>query len=222
MIKNIALATLLTACVSSAAWADNSYDLSTFGSTGFGGSLPGASGIVPSVPGILGTAGAAGTAGNTTLPTNAFPFGRNFAPTLTGHNNACGMTTQTAPLAPIYGPTTNGLPPTTMDSFVQQAAENAEFIYGDEGTMTIPPYMGFDVSHRINSGILADSATLTTGHHEVLPDAWGRDEFLIGGPEFSLSGTYSNNILFQVMDGVEDFGTTGQIPVPAGPLSGSP
>ncbi len=82
----------------------------------------------------------------------------------------------------------NGLPPCTMDSFVHEAAGEAEHIYGDEGTTSIPPYMGFSTVHRINNGIfnIRDKG-LTTGHGSYLPDAWGADEFLAppGGMEFS-------------------------------------
>jgi len=83
----------------------------------------------------------------------------------------------------------NGLPPTTMDSFVFEAAENAENIYGDEGTDDVPPFEGFTEEHRINAGIFdRRAAGLTTGHGSMLPNAWGADEFT-GGPEFSQSGS---------------------------------
>lgn len=105
----------------------------------------------------------------------------------------------------------NGLPPTVMDSFVTNAAENADMIYGDEGGSAsepsgakaeksqsgevlgywdsrLPPYFGFTSQHRINNGILDNSnAGLTTGHGSVLPDAWGYDEFR-NGTEWSMSG----------------------------------
>lgn len=84
----------------------------------------------------------------------------------------------------------NGLPPTTMDSFVRQAAGNADLIYGDEGVVDIPPYDYFDPIHRINSGIYGQRrAGLTTGHGSYLPDAWGADEFI--GNEWSMSGANS-------------------------------
>ena len=87
------------------------------------------------------------------------------------------------------GPGTgNGLPATTMDSFVYEAAEHAEHIYGDEGIDGPPPYESFQLLHRINTGILDQrDAGLTTGHGSWLPDAAGRDEFL-GDPEFAMSG----------------------------------
>ena len=37
----------------------------------------------------------------------------------------------------------NGLPPTQMDSFVRNAAGNADQIYGDEGFTDIPPFFGY-------------------------------------------------------------------------------
>ncbi|MDR3613122.1 MAG: hypothetical protein P4L53_06130 [Candidatus Obscuribacterales bacterium] len=86
----------------------------------------------------------------------------------------------------------NGLPPTSLDSFVSNAGGSAELIYGDEGTDGLPPYYGFDASHRINAGITGQSAAgLTTGHSSYLPDAWGGDEFT--GNEWSMSGSGATN-----------------------------
>jgi len=98
----------------------------------------------------------------------------------------------------------NGLPATAMDSFVYEAGPNAEAIYGDEsipignGTYSLPPGVsptpiaGFEKISRIDSGIYGQRAAgLTTGHGSYMPDAWGRDEFTNGGPEFSLSGNTS-------------------------------
>jgi hypothetical protein len=80
-----------------------------------------------------------------------------------------------------------GLPPTSMDSFVRQAAGNADLIYGDEGVVDIPPYDYFDPIHRINAGIFDTRRKgLTTGHGSYLPDAWGGDEWT--GNEWSMSG----------------------------------
>ena len=63
-----------------------------------------------------------------------------------------------------------GLPSTSLDSFVQNAGGNAETIYGDEGSDSIPPLFNFDT---INSGIQGQSAAgLTTGHRSSLPSAW--------------------------------------------------
>ncbi len=85
-----------------------------------------------------------------------------------------------------------GLPPTSMDSFVRQAAGNAELIYGDEGYEGPPPYYEFEYQNRINSGIynIRDKG-LTTGHGSLMPSAWGRDEFL--GAEWSRSGSNGGN-----------------------------
>lgn len=83
------------------------------------------------------------------------------------------------------------LPPTTTDSFVKQAQGNADLIYGDEGTLDVPPYDSFDQIHRINSGIYDTRAKgLTTGHGSYMPDAWGGDEWT--GNEWSRSGSASN------------------------------
>jgi len=85
-----------------------------------------------------------------------------------------------------------GLPPTSMDSFVRQAAGNADLIYGDEGVVDIPPYDYFDPIHRINAGIYDTRRKgLTTGHGSYLPDAWGADEFT--GNEWSMSGAGRGN-----------------------------
>ena len=77
-----------------------------------------------------------------------------------------------------------------MDSFVREAHECKEFIYGDEGVTDPPPFKGFEKCSRINSGIFdRRDEGLTTGHGgEWLPDAWGRDEFLPGGQEWDRSG----------------------------------
>lgn len=85
-----------------------------------------------------------------------------------------------------------GLPPTSMDSFVRQAAGNAENIYGDEGHEGPPPFDEFVYQNRINSGIydIRDKG-LTTGHGSYLPSAWGNDEFL--GAEWSQAGSNRGN-----------------------------
>jgi hypothetical protein len=83
------------------------------------------------------------------------------------------------------------LPPTKLDSFVHHAvlAGHGEHIYGDEGVYGPPPYMGFNVVHRINTGIIAErDEGLTTGHGSYLPDAWGSDEFLRAPGAWSQSG----------------------------------
>ena len=82
-------------------------------------------------------------------------------------------TTTYTSLDQVYGQG-QALPPTVMDSFVYNAAGSADLIYGDEGTTSIPPFFGFDESHRINAGIT--SGGLTTGHASGLPEAWGYPE----------------------------------------------
>lgn len=73
----------------------------------------------------------------------------------------------------------NGLPPTSMDSFVLNAEGHAEHIYGDEGVDGLPPYDEFTPQHRINMGITGiRDAGLTTGHGSMLPPAQGGDEFV--------------------------------------------
>lgn len=107
--------------------------------------------------------------------------------------------TSTMGLAPIFGwgqgpllpgynsRSMNELPPTRLDSFVEQAHERKELIYGDESSWGYPPYFGFTQAHRIDSGIIGRrSAGLTTGHGSMMPSAVGRDEFL--GAEWSMSG----------------------------------
>ncbi len=82
----------------------------------------------------------------------------------------------------------NGLPPTSMDSFVLNAEGAAEAIYGDEGTDGLPPYDEFTPEHRINMGITGiRDAGLTTGHGSMLPPASGGDEF-VDTEGFSMSG----------------------------------
>ncbi len=97
-------------------------------------------------------------------------------------------------LAPIFGGGgRNGLPNTSMDSFVLNAGGSADQIYGDEGTDGPPPFSEFTTEHRINTGIQGQRAAgLTTGHGSMMPDAWGGDEFC-KGPEWSMSGSGSNS-----------------------------
>ncbi|HEY9713325.1 MAG TPA: hypothetical protein V6C72_07635 [Chroococcales cyanobacterium] len=98
----------------------------------------------------------------------------------------------TVPAFAQAGPMRNGLPPVSMDSFVYEAAGNAELIYGDEGVTNIPPYNEFTYEHRINNGIFGQrDAGLTTGHGSFMPSAWGDDEFL--GAEWSQSGHNGGN-----------------------------
>lgn len=99
-------------------------------------------------------------------------------------------------LAPKFGSNVgtwrNGLPPTQLDSFVSESGGFAEWIYGDEGTDSIPPISstpgdmtGFSKTSRIQTGISfsEDDQGLTTGHVSALPDAAGADEFLIRMPD---------------------------------------
>jgi hypothetical protein len=90
-------------------------------------------------------------------------------------------------LAQIHGRTgRNGLPVTSLDSFVLNAGGAAEQIYGDEGSEGPPPFEEFTAGHRIQAGIQGNAGGLTTGHGSYLPCAWGGDEF-VDGPEFSYS-----------------------------------
>lgn len=92
-------------------------------------------------------------------------------------------------------PVRNGLPPTSLDSFVKNAGEYAEAIYGDEGSEGLPPYEQFTPRHRINMGIVdTRDVGLTTGHRSVLPPAAGGDEF-VDTEKNTLSG--SNGGSFQ-------------------------
>lgn len=85
--------------------------------------------------------------------------------------------TQYTQLDKVFGGTKpQGLPPTTLDSFVVQAGGMREVIYGDEGTgiggiLGLPPQNYFLEQNRINTGIHSDK--LTTGHKDSsLPEAW--------------------------------------------------
>lgn len=88
----------------------------------------------------------------------------------------------------------NTLPSVSTDSFVKNAGGNAETIYGDEGSQSLPPYYGFDYSHRINAGISGQTDQgLTTGHGSYMPSAWGADEILAPPGEQSQSGANGGN-----------------------------
>jgi hypothetical protein len=84
----------------------------------------------------------------------------------------------------------NGLPVTTLDSFVYQAGAQADQIYGDESVNGLPEFAdGFTSTHRINAGITgARDAGLTTGHGSMMPSAWGRDEFIASPGEWAMTG----------------------------------
>jgi len=123
----------------------------------------------------------------------------------------------------------NGLPPTMLDSFVYEAMEMRDYIYGDEGVFGPPPYDEYTAAHRIDAGILDGSRVdtpggpeimdkrasgLTTGHGAWMPDGVGADEFV--GNEWSYSGAaarpYSayNPVIFK---NPESNGTDGEFPL---------
>jgi hypothetical protein len=121
---------------------------------------------------------------NAVVPAGYTPLNQIFQPS----NIAQAITGTQNTLAGKYGQTgRNGLPVCNMDSFVYQAmiTGQADQIYGDEGTDSIPPLDNFSY---INSGIGADSSGLTTGHGSMMPSAWGADEFLAPPGEWSMSG----------------------------------
>ncbi len=138
--------------------------------------------------GGMGTAGATGAQARQTEKTGA-QSGQGAGWTYpTGPQQVQLPRTSTGGLAPVFGGY-NGLPPTRLDSFVQEAGGLAFQIYGDEGTSGPPPINGFERVNRIDAGIQGNNAGLTTGHESMLPSAWGKDEF-IGGPEMSVSGDH--------------------------------
>ena len=83
-----------------------------------------------------------------------------------------------APLAPVPAGVqvnANGLPPTTLDSFVKTSGGNT-YIYGDEGTGLFgpPPINGLTEANAINAGIVGiNNKGLTTDHGSYMPDASG-------------------------------------------------
>ncbi|HEY9715131.1 MAG TPA: hypothetical protein V6C72_16795 [Chroococcales cyanobacterium] len=106
----------------------------------------------------------------------------------------CQTTIATTAVSADNGKLRNGLPPTSTDSFVHEAAGQAEHIYGDEGDEGPPPYFGFDYVHRINNGIFATrDQGLTTGHGTYMPSSWGADEFLAPPGEWCQSGANGGN-----------------------------
>jgi hypothetical protein len=126
--------------------------------------------------GVTSTGAASGSEENQTYRTNEAPaqarYGNSSNTGTQGSALNLTRTTYTS-LDKVYGGA-HALPATTMDSFVYNAAGSADLIYGDEGTTSIPPFFGFDESHRINAGIT--SGGLTTGHASALPEAWGYPE----------------------------------------------
>jgi hypothetical protein len=118
-------------------------------------------------------------------------------------------------LAQIHGRTgRNGLPVTSLDSFVLNAGGAADQIYGDEGTEGPPPFEEFTAGHRIQAGIQGNASGLTTGHGSYLPCAWGGDEY-VDGPEFSQSapGSGGNYWANNPQVGISP-GTTQNQPLP--------
>lgn len=102
----------------------------------------------------------------------------------TGKQNVVNLPTGLGQLAkPPGSPSLQALPPCVFDSNVKMN----EAVFGDEGIDDIPPYFGFDKSHRLKITIADPNPELSTFHGSMLPDAWGKDEF-IGGPEMDMSG----------------------------------
>lgn len=124
----------------------------------------GASSATAAVPA---SGGASGCAGNR----NSSGYVVRSSSCLTTKQIAAKLLTQTAQLDKVFGGGTAALPPTRLDSFVRNAGGAADQIYGDEGSSSIPPFFGFETSHRIERGI--HSTGLTTGHQSNLPEAWG-------------------------------------------------
>lgn len=146
--------------------------------------------------GAFNSSGASGDSSHASAPTGQGHQGMggwDNASYRTTRQRATFIPTRTAGLAPVFGPRSrNGLPPCNLDSFVYEAKEHAEHIYGDEGTEGPPPYYGFTQAHRINTGIMENrDRGLTTGNGSLMPDAWGGDEFI--GAEFTRSGARAHS-----------------------------
>lgn len=135
--------------------------------------------------------GETGDFGRFSLPTGegAEGMGGEYAEPTTPQATAM-VPTMSGQLAPRFGTRgRNGLPVTSLDSFVKNAGGYAEQIYGDEGSEGLPQIKKFKAENRINYGIVGDRARgLTTGHGSVLPCAWGADR-KTGGTEWSMSGS---------------------------------
>lgn len=135
--------------------------------------------------------GATGDYGRVSLPTAEGPEGMGGEFALATMPQMTAMApTMSGQIAPKFGPRgRNGLPVTSLDSFVKNAGAFAEQIYGDEGADGLPQIEKFKPENRINFGIVAARASgLTTGHGSVLPNAWGSDK-KTGGTEWSMSGS---------------------------------
>jgi hypothetical protein len=171
--------------------------------------------IEPASAQVAASQGSTGTFGNTSRTTNNF---RRANSVFTTSQRLPGVRpTGLGGLAQINGPRgRNGLPQTSLDSFVLNAGGAAEQIYGDEGTDGPPPYDEFTAGHRIQAGIQGNAAGLTTGHGSYLPCAWGGDEF-VDGPEFSQSAprgggaTWANQVQIGASPGTRpDMDTTDE------------
>jgi hypothetical protein len=206
MKRTVALVILITALLNGSSTIafnqGNQYQSANTGSVV--GNVTSATG---EAPGSLGP-----NTGILTSPQNAYT---QYAPTLPGFtspgqvlNPAQFGSSYQNTLAPKFGGlyTNNGLPPTALDSFVQNSMLNgmAFFIYGDEGSGNsqdgfggLPPLNSFLPMDRINVGITGPNASgLTTGHSSWMPSATGADEFIgpsLGYPngEWSMSGSGS-------------------------------
>lgn len=174
MIRQAALAALISLLTVPAYAQDWSTSSGTSGSGGRQTSSTGSQGIAPSVSNFTGR--------------NAPLGGLLLPPTSMGYGAGQG-------LAPVRGPRgRNGLPPTRLDSFVSEAQGNAWLIYGDEGTTSIPPFMEFTQGHRIERGINGPRAAgLTTSHGSMLPPAWGGDEY-VDTEGFTQAGSPSQQV----------------------------
>lgn len=150
---------------------------------------------LPAVAQGVASSGASGDQSHTSSKTGQGANGTPGSITAqTSNQQRVDLQTTMKGLAPVFGGgagSRNGLPPTRLDSFVHEAAGNAELIYGDEGAEGLPPYESFTYDHRINNGIYGErDSGLTTGHGSQMPSAWGNDEFL--GAEWSKSGSSGN------------------------------
>jgi len=132
-----------------------------------------------------------GTGNSQNGSNGGLPVQIDFGATATqGINPNLVKPTEVSILSGVFGGiySSTGLPPTSLDSFVQNAMLNgtAFFIYGDEGSDGLPPLNNFE---PINAGISgADAAGLTTGHGggSNLPSA-SSAELIVPLPPFNNS-----------------------------------
>ncbi len=218
LTKATVMSLLLAALLEAPCFAQGSILNGLFGSgtgnTTMGGLINGGNPLGGATNGILGSLFGTGPLGLGYDPASYLPF-------IDNNDQISGIYVDTADPngnATFQG-VRNGLPPTSMDSFVYEAGFNAELIYGDEGVNNtgiigigpigigpggislnsssggLPPYNGFTQAHRINNGITGrrDSG-LTTGHGSYLPSAWGADEFLLTAEPWTKSGSLTYSI----------------------------